>query len=91
MFACGYNEEMMYLQIFTDLVKNSEIMECYQEIDLFGWWYRPSPNTLKLYVNTYNQWAEIKNLIMHKYPNAKEVVSGRWYSSLRIFSLGHYI
>ena len=37
MFACRYNEEMMYLQIFTDLVKNSEIMECYQEIDLFGW------------------------------------------------------
>ncbi|CAI2197299.1 1585_t:CDS:2, partial [Funneliformis geosporum] len=75
MFARGYNNNagMKYLQIFTDLVKDSDIMECYIAMDLFGWWYRPDPNTLKLYVRTYHQWEEIKNLITHKYPNAKEV------------------
>lgn len=95
MYAHGYNGTVgiKYLEIFTDLVEDSDIMECYVDLDLFGWWYSQknlnNSNTLKLYVNTYSQWKELKDLIMRKYPNSKEVHRGK-YCSLRIFSLGHY-
>ncbi|GES79880.1 kinase-like domain-containing protein [Rhizophagus clarus] len=36
------------------------------------WRYRQNENTLKLYVITYSQWKEMKNLI-RKYPEAEEV------------------
>jgi hypothetical protein len=90
MFACGYNDYIgiKYLEIFTDLVKDSDIMKCYVELDLFGWWYRQNSNTLKLY---HSQWEAIKNLMMRIYPNAREITKGGGkYCSLRIFSLSHY-
>lgn len=87
MFSYGYTN-IKYLEIFTDLVKDDYNMKCYMVLDLFGWWYRPKPNTLKLYVNTYQQWEEIKKLIMSKYPSARETrtTNGR-YCALRIFLL----
>ena len=90
MYARGYNEisGTKWLQIFTDLVGDSDIMECYVELDLFGWWYRPEPDSLKLYVRNYSQWRQLKNLITHA--NARELKKGK-YCSLRIFSLNHYI
>ncbi|CAG8449817.1 16571_t:CDS:2 [Funneliformis caledonium] len=38
MYACRYNgiSETKWLQIFTDLVENSDIMKCYIELDLFS-------------------------------------------------------
>jgi len=79
MYARGYNEisGTKWLQIFTDLVEDSDIMKCYVELDLFGWWYRPKPDSLKLYVSNYSQWRELKNLITRKYPNARELKNGK--------------
>ncbi|PKC72239.1 hypothetical protein RhiirA1_389927 [Rhizophagus irregularis] len=57
----NYNERLMYLK------------ELLPELDLFSWWFRPNSNTLKLYVNGYSQWMELKNLMIGKYPNAKQI------------------
>ena len=88
MYACGCNEisGTKWLQIFTDLVGDSDIMECYVELDLFGWWYRQKSDSLKLYVKDYYQWKQLKDLIMRKYPNAKELNNGR-YCSLSIYNI----
>lgn len=92
MFACGYNDStgIKYLEIFTDIVSDSDIMKCYIELDVFGWWYRNNQNTLKLYVRTHSQWEAIKKLMLREYPNAKEIIKGGTYCSLRIFSLNYY-
>lgn len=72
MFANGYNDNAKYLVIFTDIIDDNDLMECFIELDLFSWWFRPNSNTLKLYVNDYSQWMELKNLMIGKYPNAKQ-------------------
>ncbi|CAB4474321.1 unnamed protein product [Rhizophagus irregularis] len=75
MFACEHPDiaRVKHLEIFTDIVKDSDIMEYYIELDLFGWWHKQNENSLKLYVNNYTQWENLKNLILHKYPSAREI------------------
>ncbi|CAB5145228.1 hypothetical protein RhiirA5_423197 [Rhizophagus irregularis] len=83
----NYNERLMYLKellpamelqttimnLDTDIIDDNDLMECFIELDLFSWWFRPNSNTLKLYVNGYSQWMELKNLMIGKYPNAKQI------------------
>ncbi|CAG8744813.1 21157_t:CDS:1, partial [Rhizophagus irregularis] len=75
MFACKHPDiaRVKHLEIFTDIVKDSDIMEYYIELDLFRWWHKQNENSLKLYVNNYTQWENLKNLILHKYPSTREI------------------
>ncbi|CAB4473621.1 unnamed protein product [Rhizophagus irregularis] len=72
----NYNERLIYgviMNLDTDIIDDNDLMECFIELDLFSWWFRPNSNTLKLYVNGYSQWMELKNLMIGKYPNAKQI------------------
>ncbi|GBB83398.1 hypothetical protein RclHR1_10110010 [Rhizophagus clarus] len=70
MFADRYNNNLRanYLEIFTDKVRDNDVMECYIVLDLFSWWLRPGHFEI-----TYSQWEELKNLMINKYPNAKQI------------------
>ena len=81
---CNNTGKMKYLEIFTDIINDESMMKCYMGLGLFDWWYRPNQDTLKLYVSDFQQWREIKNLIMSKYPHIKEINRGK-YCSLRFY------
>uniref|UniRef100_U9T2K4 Uncharacterized protein n=1 Tax=Rhizophagus irregularis (strain DAOM 181602 / DAOM 197198 / MUCL 43194) TaxID=747089 RepID=U9T2K4_RHIID len=89
MFACKHPDiaRVKHLEIFTDIVKDSDIMEYYIELDLFRWWHKQNENSLKLYVNNYTQWENLKNLILHKYPSTREIKRGRYCSFHQAISI----
>ncbi|CAI2182506.1 1352_t:CDS:2 [Funneliformis geosporum] len=80
-FALRHNNNVgtRFIEIFTDIVDQKNRINFLTILDLYDWWYRPNRDTLKLYVSNFQQWRELKNLLMDKYPQAREINKNAFY------------
>ena len=61
-----------------DKVKYDDVMPCYEALDLFCFWFKYTDNSLKLYINTSDQWEDIKTCMKERYPQAQEIKKGKY-------------
>ncbi|CAI2194420.1 19341_t:CDS:2, partial [Funneliformis geosporum] len=77
-FIYAYRRENTGRKIFLEIEDivgswdSENMMECYEELNLFCWWWHKPHNTFYMYFDEYEQWREAKHWIQKKYSNVAE-------------------
>ncbi|GES75104.1 NYN domain-containing protein [Rhizophagus clarus] len=64
-----------------DRVKYDDVIPCYEGLNLFCFWFKYTDNSLRLYVNTFDQWDQwenIKTCMKRKYPQVQEIKKDKY-------------
>ncbi|RGB42490.1 hypothetical protein C1646_750994 [Rhizophagus diaphanus] len=72
--AYGVFKRKKYLEIHGNFVNYEDVMTCCVEKDLFCAWCKFDNGSLKMYCNTFDDWKVIKNYMINKYPQAREII-----------------